>query len=144
VVVTESFFADTPVAMMHNVHVGSRSYINRQTGVLMQPETMAEQLSELIERRTSYSPRAWAMANVSCFHSTSKLNSLLRSYSGERRIPWNREIVPLCWRPDPVYVRDADATQLAPAYQDLYERHGVVVAGHSVIENLVSHAAARN
>ena len=144
VVVTESFFADTPVAMMHNAHVGSRSYINRQTGILMQPETMAEQLSELIERRTSYGARAWAMSNVTCFHSTSKLNSLLRSYSGERRIPWNREIVPLCWRPDPVYVRDADAAQLAPAYQDLYERHGVVVAGHSVIEKLVSHAAARN
>jgi glycosyltransferase involved in cell wall biosynthesis len=142
VVVTESFFADTPVAMMRNAHVGTRAYINRQTGVLLQSETMAAQLSELIEQRTSYTPRAWAMANITCLHSTKTLNSLLRTYSGERRIPWNREIVPFCWRPDPVYMRDADAVQLAPAYQDLYERYGVVVAGHTVTEK--PHAIVRN
>ncbi|PYU18902.1 MAG: hypothetical protein DMG32_25450 [Acidobacteria bacterium] len=142
IVVAESLFADTPMAMMHNAHVGSRAYINRQTGVLLRPETMAAQLSELIEQRTSYSPRAWAMANITCFHSTKTLNALLRRYSSERRLPWNREIVPFCWRADTVYVRDADATQLAPAYQDLYERHGVVVAGHTVTEK--PHAVWRN
>ena len=141
VAVTESFFADTPVAMMHNAHIGSRAYINRQTGILMQPETMSKQLSELIEQRTSYSPRAWAMANITCFHSTKTLNSLLQTYSSERGIPWNRKVVPFCWRPDPVYVRDADAAQLAPAYQDLYERYGVVVAGHAVAEK--SHAVGQ-
>jgi glycosyltransferase involved in cell wall biosynthesis len=134
VVVTESFFADTPVAMMHNAHIGSRAYINRQTGVLVRPETMAAQLSELIEQRESYSPRTWAMVNITCFQSTKTLNSILRTYSSERGIPWNREIVPFCWRPDPAYVRDADAAQLAPAYQDMYERHGVVVTGHAVME----------
>jgi glycosyltransferase involved in cell wall biosynthesis len=130
VVVTESFFADTPVAMMHNAHIGSRSYINRQTGALLRSETMAAQLSELIEKRTSYSPRAWAINNVTYLHSTDKLNSLLREYSLERRIPWSRDIVPFCWRPDPIYVRNASVEQMKPAYQELYERHGVVVAGH--------------
>jgi glycosyltransferase involved in cell wall biosynthesis len=144
VVVTESFFADAPVAMMYNAHVGSRAYINRQTGALLRSETMAKQLSELIEQRTAYSPRAWAVANITCFHSTKTLNSLLRMYCGERRIPWNREIVPLCWRPDPIYVRDTDAVQLAPAYQDLYERHGVVVAGRTLIEDLTLHESVRS
>ena len=144
VAVTESFFADTPVAMMRNAHVGSRAYINRQTGVLMSPETMAAQLSELIEQRMSYSPRAWAMANVTCFHSTSKLETVLREYSVERRIPWTRDIVPFCWRPDPIYARNVDAEQMKPAYQELYERHGVVVAGHTVAVDFKSHTAARN
>jgi glycosyltransferase involved in cell wall biosynthesis len=144
VIVTESFFADTPVAMMRNAHIGSRAYINRQTGVLLQLETMAAQLGELIEKRTSYGPRAWAMGNATCFHSTTKLNSLLLEYSVERKIPWTRDIVPFCWRPDPIYVNNADAEQMKSAYQDLYERHGVFVAGHNVIKNPMSHAAARN
>lgn len=136
VVVTESFFADAPVAMLHNAHIGSRAYINGHTGVLLRPDTMAAQLSELVDQSSSYGPREWAMANVTCFHSTSKLNSLLREYCWERSIPWTRDIVPFCWRPDPVYVRDTDAAQLAPAYQDLYERHGVVVAGRTPSEKV--------
>jgi glycosyltransferase involved in cell wall biosynthesis len=136
VAVAESFFADSPVAMMHNAHVGSRAYINRQTGVLLQLQTMAAQLSELIEQRESYSPRAWAMANITCFHSTKTLNSILRTYSTENKIPWTREIVPFCWRPDPVYVRDYDAELLSPAYEDLHRRYGVVIAGKSVVEKL--------
>jgi hypothetical protein len=141
VVVTESFFADTPVAMMHDAHIGSRAYINCQTGVLLRRKTMAVQLSKLIEQHMSYSPRAWAMAHITCFHSTKKLNSVLRTYSVERRIPWNREIVPFCWRPDPIYVRDADAAQLAQAYRDLHEKYGVIVAGHTVMDNLAPRPA---
>jgi len=135
VVVTESFFADAPVGMMHNAHIGSRVYINHQTGALFRHETLAVQLSELIEQHESYRPRAWATANVSCFHSTKTLNSLLCGYSRERDVPWNRDIVPMCWRPDPVYVRDADAKQFTPAYQDLRDRFGVVIAGNSVTES---------
>lgn len=132
VVVTESFFADTPVAMMHRAHVGSRAYINRQTGVLLKPRTMAVQLREFIDRSDSYNPRAWAIARITCFHSTSKLNTLLREYCLEAKLPWTRDIVPMCWRPNPAYVRRADAAQMMQAYQGLYERHGVVVAGHTV------------
>jgi glycosyltransferase involved in cell wall biosynthesis len=136
VVVTESFFADTPVAMMCNAHIGSRAYVNRQTGVLLRSETMAAQLSELIEQSASYNPRAWAIANVTCFHSTKTLNSLLREYCSERRIPWTQDIVQLCWRPNPTYVKDADAARMKQAYQGLYERHGVIVAGRTPSENV--------
>jgi glycosyltransferase involved in cell wall biosynthesis len=136
VVVTESFFADAPVAMMYNAHVGSRAYINSQTGVLLRPETMAAQLNELVEQSSSYRARDWAKANVTCFHSTGKLNALLREYCGERGIPWTRDIVPFCWRPDPVYVNHADVPRMKPAYQDLFDRHGIVVAGQTPRENV--------
>jgi hypothetical protein len=134
VVVTESFFADSPVAMMHNAHIGSLAYINRQTGVLMRPSTMAAQLSDLVGQSESFSPRIWAIANVTCSHSTCKLNSLLREYCCERRMPWTRDIVEFCWRPDPTYVSDVDAAQMRLAYQRLYERHGVVIAGRTPLE----------
>jgi glycosyltransferase involved in cell wall biosynthesis len=119
VVVAESLFADTPVAMMHDAHVGSRAYINEQTGVLLEPATMHIRLSELIERSGSFRPREWAVAHISCHHARRKLSELLQ-----------RELVPMCWRPDPVYVNAEDELRLAPAYEQLRQRHGIVVAGH--------------
>jgi glycosyltransferase involved in cell wall biosynthesis len=132
VVVAESLFADAPVAMMHNAHVGSRAYTNAQTGVLLRADTMHMQLSEMLERSASFSPRAWALANITCARTTEKLNRLLRDYSRERGLPWTRDIVPMCWRPDPIYAQTDDNERLRSAYAALLERHGVVVAGHEV------------
>lgn len=121
VVVAESLFADAPVAMMENAHIGSRAYINAQTGVLLHGGTMPTQLGEMIERSASFAPRAWAMENITCQHATRKLSEILQ-----------RKIAPMCWRPDPVYVDAGDNDRLAPAYQQLLERHGIAVAGHEV------------
>jgi glycosyltransferase involved in cell wall biosynthesis len=132
VVVAESLFADAPVAMMHNAHVGSRSYINAETGVLLRADTMPTQLSEMLARSASFSPRTWAVANITSTRTTEKLNGILRGYSRERGLPWTRDIVPMCWRPDPIYTQAADNERLQSAYAALQERHGVVVAGHEV------------
>jgi glycosyltransferase involved in cell wall biosynthesis len=130
VVVAESLFADTPVAMMHNAHVGSRAYINEQTGVLLRPDTMHTQLGEMLERSASFSPHRWAMGNISSTKTTEKLNAILRKYSQERRLPWTRDIVPMCWRPDPIYLRDTDKELFQGAYAALQEHYRVVIAGH--------------
>jgi glycosyltransferase involved in cell wall biosynthesis len=138
VVVAESLFADAPVAMMQKAHVGSGSYINAQTGVLLRADTMHTQLSEMLERSASFSPRAWALANITSARTTEKLNGILCDYSRERGLPWTRDIVPMCWRPDPIYVQTADNERLQGAYGTLQERHGVVVAGHEVDRPLSS------
>ena len=132
VVVAESLFADTPVAMMHDAHVGSRAYINPQTGPLLRAATMHAQLSEMLERSASFSPRAWALANITSIRTTEKLNGILRDYSRERGLPWTRDIASMCWRPDPVYTEAADNEHLQSAYGALRNHHGVVVAGHEV------------
>ncbi len=138
VVVAESLFADTPVAMMFNAHVGSRAYINAQTGVLLRAETMHTQLSEMLKRSASFTPRAWALANITSAGTTEKLNGILRDYSRERSLPWTRDIAPMCWRPDPIYTQAADNERLQSAYAALRDRHGVVVAGHEVQRPLSS------
>jgi glycosyltransferase involved in cell wall biosynthesis len=138
VVVAESLFADASVAMLYNSHVGSRAYINAQTGKLLRTDTMHMQLSELIERSASFSPRAWAVANITSARTTEKLNGVLRDYSRERALPWTQDIAPMCWRPDPVYVQTADNEHLQSAYAALQERHGVIVAGHEVERPLSS------
>lgn len=130
VVVAESLFADAPVAMMHNAHVGSRAYINAQTGVLLRADTMHTQLTEMLDRSASFSPRAWAVANIASARTTEKLNGILRDYAQERGVPWTRDIASMCWRPDPVYMQTADTERFQSAYAVLQERHGIVVAGH--------------
>ncbi len=138
VVVAESLFADAPVAMMHNAHVGSRAYINAQTGVLLHADTMHTQLSEMLEHSALFSPRVWAQANITSARTTEKLNGILRDYSRERSLPWTKDIVPMCWRPDPIYVQAADNDCLRNAYAALQERHRIAIAGHEVERPLSS------
>ena len=126
--VTESFFADTPVALMDHAHIGSRAYINAQTGTLLSAGGMARQLSAFIEGSASYTPRAWAMQHINCLLSAEKLNAILRDYATTRGLPWTEDIRPLCWRPDPIYVNPSDAVAMQPAYEQLAARHGITIA----------------
>jgi hypothetical protein len=126
--VTESFFADTPVALVDNAHIGSRAYINAQTGTLLRTGAMARQLSAFVDGSASYTPRAWAMQHISCLQSADRLNAILRAHATARGLPWTEDIRPLCWRPDPIYVHRSDAVAMEPAYQQLAERHGITVA----------------
>ncbi len=80
VAVTECFFADTPVVMMHDAHVGSKAYINARTGMLASPHTAASALTRMLERPEELAPRAWAIENISCYRSSEKLNAILRDY----------------------------------------------------------------
>ncbi|HXO86585.1 MAG TPA: glycosyltransferase, partial [Gemmatimonadales bacterium] len=129
--VPESFFADTPVALIHNAHIGSRAYINPQTGTLMDPGNMARALSAFVEESASFAPRAWAMQHITCFQTADRLNAILRAHALARGLPWTQDIKPLCWRPDPIYARAGDAQLMEPAYEHLAVRHGVVVARSS-------------
>lgn len=125
VVVAESFFADAPVAMLKGAHVGARAYINEQTGVLADADSLHVRLSALVEQSECYQARSWAESHISCSHTTRKLGAILRSRSG----CWTRDIAPLCWRPDPTYVDPEDDRRLLPAREDLRRRHGVALAG---------------
>jgi hypothetical protein len=125
VVTTESFFADAPVAMFRKAHIGARSYINDRTGVLTSETRLADDLGDLIERSGSFAAREWALAHVTCWQSTRRLNAALRDNAREHHRPWTNDIVPMCWRPNPVYVNEHDLQELAPAYDDLHQRLGI-------------------
>jgi glycosyltransferase involved in cell wall biosynthesis len=121
----ESFFADTPVAMMHDAHVGSRAYINDETGILVRRRGLAHTLSRFLEEADRFAPRRWADANITCHHSSRRLNEILRQAALEAGRPWTTDIAPLCWRYVPSYVHAEDETRLAGAVDELRERHGV-------------------
>ena len=58
VVVAESFFADTPVALLHGAPpIGSSHYINDRTGVFLKGSRLDRQLKHFLETSDTYHPR---------------------------------------------------------------------------------------
>ena len=80
VAAVESLFAGCALAMRSDAHVGSRAHINDQTGALLRPGHIAEDLSALLGRAARLKPREWAVENMSCQRTTEKLNSTLRQH----------------------------------------------------------------
>ena len=125
VAVTESMFADTPVGMMRNAHIGGKAHINPETGMLLSEARLDRQLSRFLEASASYHPREWALRHITCHHASRMLNDTLRGYSREAGYPWTRDITPLCWRYVPSYVDPADEDRTAPELERLRERYGI-------------------
>jgi len=125
VAVTEAMFADTPVAMMDDAHIGSRAYINPQTGRIVRRNGLASSLTEMIEQSATFSPRAWAQAHISAQATSAKLNNILQEYSRQAGRPWTRDIAPMCWRYVPRYLDPADEIRLRPGIERLRRKHGV-------------------
>jgi hypothetical protein len=128
VVVAEALFADTPVGLVRGAHIGSADFINAQTGVFLDERRLADSLRDFLARSDSFTPRAWAMENISCHVSTRKLNALLREHAASDDRPWTRDTCVVGWRPNPCYISQADAAEFAPVYAELRDRHGLTFA----------------
>jgi glycosyltransferase involved in cell wall biosynthesis len=126
VAVVESLFADSPVALLKDAHVGPRAYINDQTGLLLEHSRLDRQLMRFLESAEQCRARAWAIDNISCYQSIGKLNALLRDDARATGRPWTSDLKIPCWRPYPAYVSPEDAEALRPAYDWLYERFPAV------------------
>lgn len=122
VAAVESLFAGCALAMRSDAHVGSRAHINDQTGALLRPGHIAEDLSALLGRAARLKPREWAVENISCQRTTEKLNSTLRQHRLAEGSPWTRDLVLANWRPHPTFARKADQLEMVPAYEELHRR----------------------
>lgn len=136
VVVTESMFADTPVAMLRHAHIGSKAYINEQTGVLLDSGLMSRQLMSLLDLRDQFRPREWAIKNISCHTSLARWNAFLRDNAIAEGRPWTRELVPFCWKPFAVYLRPEDQASMKPVYEDLNRHHPALFGPQFLPESL--------
>lgn len=126
--VTEAMFADTPVLMMDDAHIGTRAYINPATGRIASRRRLPAVLSEMIEHSAEFSARDWALQHVSARASSRRLNRVLRDYCRGRGLPWTRDIVPLCWRYVPQYLDRGDEGRMRGAIARLHREHGVALA----------------
>ncbi len=125
VAVAESMFAGTPVGLLESAEIGSKYFINPQTGRLLRERQLAEDLTEFIAQSAHYKPRLWADQHISCTQSTAVLNGVLKKYALEHGQEWTQDIAPMCWRPDPRLLRSEDSLRLEPARSELLERFGL-------------------
>lgn len=124
VAITESFMANTPVAMLSDAHVGPRAYINSQTGVLLKRRrNLGAQLLAFLERGESFQPRAWAEANIAAPISTAKLNQVLRENAEAEQRPWTTDIMEPCWRAHPTLKFNPEMERMRPAYVALHQEY---------------------
>lgn len=129
VVVAESMFADTPVGVLEEAELGSRTFINSRTGRLLKEGNLAGQLIDFHARSAEYTPRTWAIENISCHRSIQVLNDFLRKLSLDQGQEWTQDILAMCRRPDPRLIHPEDWPKIAPARQALLTRWGLEL-GH--------------
>lgn len=132
VAIAESMFADAPAALLREAGIGSRVFINEQTGCFLDGAHLARDLTEFIRGADRYAPRAWATANISCFHSTRTLNAVLRQKALELGQDWTQDIAPMQWSPDPMLVHPEDRARLAGERGEILARYGLEIGPPSV------------
>jgi len=128
IAVAESLFADTPVGLLEDARVGSKAFINEQTGRLLRPHRLGEQLADFVASTDQFQPREWAMKNqISCFGSTRVLNEYLCREQTRQGLPWTADIAVHHWSPEPCLTHAEDLERLRPTYRYLREEFGIAI-----------------
>jgi glycosyltransferase involved in cell wall biosynthesis len=127
VAVAESLFADTPVGLLQNAEVGSRAFLNAQTGRFLDERHLASELTAFLAEAERYAPRAWADEHLSCFRSSAALNDVLKKHARAAGEEWTCDLAPLCWRPNPVLVSPEDQERMAAAHEDARRRFDIEI-----------------
>lgn len=123
VAAVEALFANTPLGIRRDAHVGSLAYVNEQTGRRLNPARgMHHEIAALLESAPALSPRDWALQHVSCHQSHRQLNSQLRAHTMAEGRPWTRDLAPMCWNPYPAHLHPEDHAALRPAFEELHRQ----------------------
>lgn len=90
----ESMFCDTPVIVPAQ-HVGvNLDHVREETGVTFaSDDELPGRLVHVLEHRSAFRPREWAMENTGADFSTELLNRTLRRRARDTGQPWTRDIV---------------------------------------------------
>jgi glycosyltransferase involved in cell wall biosynthesis len=126
-VVPESLFAGTPVGLLHDAGIGSRAFINAETGRFLHERNLGVQLTDFIAHAGDYAPRQWAEKNIACERSSAVLNEILKKHALAAGQEWTQDIAPLYRAPEPNLLHRADEERMQPAVHELRERFGVLI-----------------
>ncbi|HZY90769.1 MAG TPA: glycosyltransferase [Gemmataceae bacterium] len=125
IAVAESLFADTPVGLFRNARIGSRAFINAQTGRLLGRAGLARQVERFVDEADGYSPLFWARENISCYRSQEVLNRTLRDEALSQGRPWTRDAVPMQNDTFPRYLSAETEAEMRPWNDDFTRRYGL-------------------
>lgn len=102
----EGMFANIPVILLkENVGV-NKSYINKETGVLIKRSELGYYLKWFRKHYTDFQPRLWALDNITCRESTKKMEELLKNITRENNLSWSKNLEIKVNRPEFVYYNE--------------------------------------
>lgn len=108
--IAESIFCDVPVVVLSNHVGGIKKNVVPETGLLTEERHLESAISTLLDGNVR--PRRWGLQNISCFTSSTKLNSVLRQHALQRGEPWTRDIAGRSNSPESKYIHETDAERL--------------------------------
>jgi hypothetical protein len=127
IAVAESLFADTPAALLAGAEIGSRVFVNAQTGRLLREDDLARELTAFLAEAAGYQPRAWALEHLSCLRSSRVLNELLRQHALAAGQDWDQDLAAMQRSPNPLVVTAEDRRRLAQEREEIRTRFGVEI-----------------
>lgn len=128
VAVAESLLADVPTALLEGANVGSRAFINHETGCFLRRRHVAHDLERFISEFSRYSPRKWMIENdMSCVGSSRILNDHLRALAVREGRPWTTNIAEMHWRPYPKFSSTEDRERLQKEFDRFEGSYGIPI-----------------
>ncbi|HEY2029049.1 MAG TPA: glycosyltransferase [Myxococcales bacterium] len=131
VAAAECLMLDVPLGMLATAHIGSKAFVNEQTGRLLRPDPRgaAEDLARFLDDADTFRPRQWMIDNgVTYASSTRVLDDAIREEvqrSGER---WTAGIVEHRHvRLRPRYARPEIGERFARLYDEFPARYGIAL-----------------
>ncbi len=128
--IVESMFAGTPVGMFEDAKVGSRKFINDQTGKFLTHKKLAKQLMEFLDDSAKYTPRKWVEENkVDCFGSSNTLNEVIKRKSLADGDEWTRDTFSHHWSPHPELTEQENYANVRADYEYIQKEIGIDLDG---------------
>jgi hypothetical protein len=90
--ISEGLFCDTPAIVLSNHIGGIVENINSETGMLVNESQLKDKIPLMLENLEKYTPREWALQNISCFESTRSLNESLKEEAIRQGDTWSQDI----------------------------------------------------
>lgn len=117
--VFEGFAAGVPAIVLSENIGMNKSYVNSQTGRLVDEADLSEVLLHFKSHWRSYNARAWMLENISPEKTTAKLADCLESLARGRGEPWTVDPVPKINAPEVSYFNEADRQRFPAAAEVL-------------------------
>jgi glycosyltransferase involved in cell wall biosynthesis len=129
IAVAEALMAGVPVAMFAKAKIGSKSYVNEQTGFLLDAdEPLGPQLENALAVAPRLEPQAWARREIAAEVNSRKLDKLLKQWASSEGLDWTRGINPFyCQHFEFRYFSDEAERRIEHEYARLREAFGLTL-----------------
>lgn len=92
--IIEAMLADVPVIVRSGLTFGYRyPYINEQTGRFVEEDALGDTILEMLDQRSSYSPRQWVLEHMTCQKATAVLQEAVEAAAAGAGESWTTGLV---------------------------------------------------